>query len=215
MNNNIASPILRLLSGLIDGLILFAITFLFILKISVSTNLFTLMDSLLGYFLVFLFFSLFSPFVISFMISYFGGTIGKLLTDTRIVDSKGKYLSFWRAFYRNHLGYMVSGVFLWLGFVWILKDREKQGWHDIMAGSWVIVRKKVGLILGIISVFILLGLNYFLVKTTVTNFLINKSVYLDIYEDVKKSFEKETPDENSIPQEDFTLDESYEVSLLI
>lgn len=35
------------------------------------------------------------------------------------------------------LGYIVSGIF-YLGFIWILFDEKRQGWHDKLAGTVVI-----------------------------------------------------------------------------
>ncbi len=35
------------------------------------------------------------------------------------------------------LGYIVSGIF-YLGFIWILFDDKRQGWHDKLAGTVVI-----------------------------------------------------------------------------
>ena len=36
------------------------------------------------------------------------------------------------------LGYIISGVVLYLGFLWILFDGKHQGWHDKLAGTVVI-----------------------------------------------------------------------------
>jgi uncharacterized RDD family membrane protein YckC len=35
-------------------------------------------------------------------------------------------------------GYLISGVVLALGFIWILFDNKHQGWHDKLAGTVVI-----------------------------------------------------------------------------
>jgi uncharacterized RDD family membrane protein YckC len=35
------------------------------------------------------------------------------------------------------LGYVVSSI-LYLGFIWILFDERRQGWHDKLAGTVVI-----------------------------------------------------------------------------
>ncbi|MFN8631161.1 MAG: RDD family protein [Chloroflexota bacterium] len=36
------------------------------------------------------------------------------------------------------IGYAVSGFILYLGFIWILFDAQKQGWHDKIASTVVI-----------------------------------------------------------------------------
>jgi uncharacterized RDD family membrane protein YckC len=38
------------------------------------------------------------------------------------------------------IGYWIDGVVLYLGFIWILIDSRKRGWHDLIAGTVVIKR---------------------------------------------------------------------------
>jgi len=35
-------------------------------------------------------------------------------------------------------GMEISGVVLFLGYLWILIDKKKQGWHDKIAGTYVV-----------------------------------------------------------------------------
>ena len=35
-------------------------------------------------------------------------------------------------------GYFVSAFVFYLGFVWILVDKRRRGWHDMMAGTIVV-----------------------------------------------------------------------------
>lgn len=42
-----------------------------------------------------------------------------------------------RAFVR-YIGYLVSGIVLSIGFLWVAFDGKRQGWHDKMAGTYVI-----------------------------------------------------------------------------
>ncbi len=48
----------------------------------------------------------------------------------------GERITFWPAV-RRWLGYFVSAI-LFLGFLWVLVDDKRQGFHDKMAGSVVI-----------------------------------------------------------------------------
>ena len=67
------------------------------------------------------------------------GTPGKLLMNCRIIDIKtGIRPSFGTAVIRC-LGYLVSAVPLFLGFFWILWDRRRQGFHDKLAGTLVVM----------------------------------------------------------------------------
>jgi uncharacterized RDD family membrane protein YckC len=36
------------------------------------------------------------------------------------------------------VGYIISAAGICLGFIWIIFDRKKQGWHDKIAGTVVI-----------------------------------------------------------------------------
>lgn len=75
---------------------------------------------------------------IFFWIKYLG-TPGKLLFDCNVVDARtGQRIRFWQGVIRS-LGYAISSLPLGLGFLWILWDRRKQGWHDKMAGTVVIM----------------------------------------------------------------------------
>jgi hypothetical protein len=38
----------------------------------------------------------------------------------------------------RYVGYLVSGIVMSLGFIWILFDRKRQGWHDKLARTYVV-----------------------------------------------------------------------------
>lgn len=66
------------------------------------------------------------------------GTPGKLLLGCRVVDARtGGRPHLWQAIVRL-LGYAVSALPLGLGFLWILWDRRRQGWHDKLARTVVV-----------------------------------------------------------------------------
>jgi uncharacterized RDD family membrane protein YckC len=71
-------------------------------------------------------------------------TPGKMVIGARIVDARtGGKISTGQAIGR-YLGYYLSTVVFFLGFLWIAFDPRKQGWHDKLAGT-VVVRSKRGL----------------------------------------------------------------------
>jgi len=70
----------------------------------------------------------------------FGGTLGLLAVGYHIVDDNGRHIGYGKAIARL-LGQMVSGLALGLGYIWIAIDPRKQGWHDKIAGTFV-VRKE-------------------------------------------------------------------------
>jgi uncharacterized RDD family membrane protein YckC len=66
-----------------------------------------------------------------------GQTFGKALVGLRVVPLNGKRLSYWKAFVRV-LAYYVSALPLFLGFIWILFDSRRLGFHDKIARTCVI-----------------------------------------------------------------------------
>lgn len=69
-----------------------------------------------------------------------GQTPGKMLLHIRIVTSQGKPITFGRALLR-YFGYVLSTATLYLGFLWIIWDKKKQGFQDKIAGTIVINEK--------------------------------------------------------------------------
>ena len=189
--NNIAKPILRILSGLID-LTLFIIPSTYLVyRLSYSSNIENVLDRLWPIIILVLINNMIMVTINSFFISQFGGTVGKLLTGTRIVNPNGQNLSFWRAFFRNQMGYMVSGAFLWLGFLWIFFDKEVRAWHDMIVDSYVIVVKKTIFILGVFCLIVITSLNILLINFSIANFRNNSTVYTELVDQTVKSFEDE------------------------
>ena len=67
-----------------------------------------------------------------------GQTIGKKALGIRVYDLKqGGPIGHGRAALR-YLGKIVSGMVLYLGYLWSIWDGEKQAWHDKFAGSVVV-----------------------------------------------------------------------------
>ena len=65
-----------------------------------------------------------------------GKTVGKWLFGLRVVSADQKPITYRQALVR-WLGALISAIF-GLGFLWILFSQEKRGWHDLLAGTWVI-----------------------------------------------------------------------------
>jgi uncharacterized RDD family membrane protein YckC len=66
-----------------------------------------------------------------------GQTPGKRLMGLRVVRTDGQPFTVARAVIRA-LGYWLSAFPLFLGFLWILQDDRRQGWHDYLADTYVI-----------------------------------------------------------------------------
>jgi uncharacterized RDD family membrane protein YckC len=66
-----------------------------------------------------------------------GQTIGKKVMGVKVVTTDGELVGVGKAILRI-IGYAISGIVFYLGFIWIIFDSEKQGWHDKIAGTYVI-----------------------------------------------------------------------------
>lgn len=187
---HIASAGRRLIAALTDCAIgcLLCLSFLFF--VVSAKDLSTLLSSLLQLLLVAIFVPTFLFFINLFLISRFGGTIGKLLTGIAIVGKDKKYISFWRALFRNAIGYMVSGIFLDIGFIWIFFDKERRGWHDMMANTTVVVTKKIGATTGMIALVVVFGVNIFLGTQIFKQVKQNLPLYQEMIKDARGESEK-------------------------
>jgi uncharacterized RDD family membrane protein YckC len=68
----------------------------------------------------------------------FGATPGKQLLDMQIVDAETLGKPTTKQFIIRYLGYIVSTIVVFLGFLWVIWDKRKQSWHDKMAKTVVI-----------------------------------------------------------------------------
>jgi uncharacterized RDD family membrane protein YckC len=67
-----------------------------------------------------------------------GQTIGKRALGIRVIDfNTGGPIGYGRAFIR-YIGHILSGLVCYLGYLWMLWDKEKQTWHDKLATDVVV-----------------------------------------------------------------------------
>jgi uncharacterized RDD family membrane protein YckC len=66
-----------------------------------------------------------------------GFTPGKGLLGLRIVRADGRPVTIAPALAR-FIGYFISALFLFVGFLWVVIDRRHQGWHDKLSGTVVV-----------------------------------------------------------------------------
>jgi uncharacterized RDD family membrane protein YckC len=84
------------------------------------------------------------PFALLIALAYFAGmwawkgtTIGGLVLKLQVVRYDGEPLTFLVSFVRG-LAAAFSALVFFLGFLWIGWDRDKQAWHDKIAGTVVV-----------------------------------------------------------------------------
>ena len=81
------------------------------------------------------------PWIIGFYFVLFwaltGRTIGKWFMGLKIIGENGRPPNIGRSLIRL-IGYGLSAIVFWMGYVWVVIDDERQAWHDHMAKTWVV-----------------------------------------------------------------------------
>lgn len=67
-----------------------------------------------------------------------GTTPGKMMLGMRVVKENGDAAGFGTMLLREWIGKLISGMLLSIGYLWILFDRDRQGWHDKLASTFVV-----------------------------------------------------------------------------
>lgn len=67
-----------------------------------------------------------------------GTTPGKKLLGMRVIKEDGSPAGWFTMFFREVIGKAISLSIFSIGFLWILLDPERQGWHDKLASTYVI-----------------------------------------------------------------------------
>ena len=67
-----------------------------------------------------------------------GQTLGKMALGIMVVNERGKAPGIKKAIVREILGKFVSYIVMYLGCLWVGWDKNKQGWHDRIAKTYVI-----------------------------------------------------------------------------
>ncbi len=176
MINNYASFRLRYLAAATDFIIFSLLVTLGIFYIASQSTL-PLAVSALVLVLLFIFNPLFLYQSVIFT-HYFQGTLGKLLTGLRVTAENGEKLSFKRIAFRQTIGYSFSWLIFGLGYLSMIKDPNKQTWHDKAVGSIVVVKQKLWP-LALICLIVFTSLNIFLatesIKTLIAGPLIKEA----------------------------------------
>jgi uncharacterized RDD family membrane protein YckC len=65
-------------------------------------------------------------------------TPGKMLLSIKIIDAKTHGPLSWGQCIGRYFAYILSGVCLLLGYLWVGWEPRKRGWHDMLAGTLVV-----------------------------------------------------------------------------
>lgn len=120
---------IRFLAILIDGIILYIINFLISKILNGSTTTQGGIQTLLGLIYYVYLWSSAGPWP--------GQTVGSKLLNIRVIRTDGADLSIVQAFIR-YIGLVISILAIFIGVIWAAFDPNKQGWHDKIAGTYVV-----------------------------------------------------------------------------
>ena len=67
-----------------------------------------------------------------------GQTVGAKMMGLKVVRDKDGGPLTWGAAILRLIGYAISGAVFYIGFIWVLIDKRKRGWFDLIAGTVVI-----------------------------------------------------------------------------
>jgi len=120
---------IRVLAFIIDSVILYVINLIVGVVLNPSTTGRSGIQTLLGiiYFTYFWSASSLWP----------GQTVGDKLLNLRVIKTDSTDLTIVQAFIR-YVGLVVSILVIFIGVIWVAFDPNKQGWHDKIAGTYVI-----------------------------------------------------------------------------
>jgi len=82
------------------------------------------------------------PAVVVLFWRFRGGTPGRMALGMEIVDAESLGPPSNPQLVIRYLGYFLSTILACLGFLWIIWDARKQGWHDKLARTVVVKRRR-------------------------------------------------------------------------
>ena len=138
-----AKPVPRLIGYVIDGFIAgvasIAVMFVFGTIAGIAgaagMNFIASLGIVISILAVFAVMLLYSPY---FWVKREGQTPGMKVMHIRVVrDEDGGPIG-WGSAIMRLIGYWISGAVFYIGYVWILVDKRKRGWFDLMAGTCVV-----------------------------------------------------------------------------
>ncbi len=77
---------------------------------------------------------------LTYLVGRSGQSWGRKVADLKVVNSDGAPIGFWRSLGRNLFAAFISAPLLYLGFLWVIWDAQKQAWHDKVFRAYMIRR---------------------------------------------------------------------------
>jgi uncharacterized RDD family membrane protein YckC len=120
---------IRVVAFIIDSILVGVINAIIAAILSSNTTGRTGIQTLLGIIYFSYFWSASSPWP--------GQTVGDKLLNLRVIRTDGSDLTIVQAFIR-YIGLFISFIVIFIGVIWVAFDPNKQGWHDKIAGTYVV-----------------------------------------------------------------------------
>ena len=95
-----------------------------------SANFASLLGNCVGIIISFLYFT-------GFWALADGKTPGKMALGIKVIGVDGSRMTWGKSILR-FVGYIVSAIVFYLGFIWLAFDKQRQGWHDKIASTYVV-----------------------------------------------------------------------------
>jgi uncharacterized RDD family membrane protein YckC len=76
----------------------------------------------------------------TYLVGRTGQSWGRKVVGPRVVGTDGRTIGFWRSLGRNLFAGFISAPILYLGFLWVIWDWQKQAWHDKVFRTYVLRR---------------------------------------------------------------------------
>ena len=78
------------------------------------------------------------PVIVLALVTNRGQSPGKMVINIKIVKTDGTPPGFGSVLVREIIGKFVSGLVIYIGYIWIIFDGKRQGWHDKIASTYVV-----------------------------------------------------------------------------
>jgi len=66
-----------------------------------------------------------------------GQTLGKKMLNIKVVSTDGTPLTYKKGLLRV-IGYIIASIPIYIGYIWMLFDKNKQNWEDKIANTYVV-----------------------------------------------------------------------------
>ncbi|MBI4091403.1 RDD family protein, partial [candidate division WWE3 bacterium] len=136
----------RFIAAAVDAVLLLPLLalLLFLTTALWSGSILTLLPAAAWSILIIFVFNLGIFFLNPYLMSRYGSTVGKMVAGLSVEHVDGSRLTYRQALFREYIAKMASASLLGLGYYWISRDPNRQGWHDMLSDTYVVRKNEAG-----------------------------------------------------------------------